>query len=74
MKQFNKIGVTTGGYRGNRAILEQRVIEGFKQPKFEDNLLQLTPESEETQYLNTNNMTTGNYIVLPNAKLESNYY
>lgn len=68
MKQFNKIGVTTGGYRGNRAILEQRVIEGFKQPKFEDNLLQLTPESEETQYLNTNNMTTGNYIVLPNAK------
>lgn len=66
-KQFNKIGVTTGGYRGKRAILEQRVIEGLIKSKFTDNVLQLTAESEETQYLDSTNMATGNYIVLPNA-------
>ena len=67
-KQYNKIGVTTGGYRGNRAILEQRVIEGFEESKFDDGVLQLNPESPETIYLTGNNMAEGYFIVLPNAK------
>jgi len=67
-KQYNKIGVTTGGYRGNRAILEQRVIEGFKVPSFQEGVLQLDPETPQTLYLTSTNMADGNIIILPNAQ------
>lgn len=67
-KIYKKYGVTTDGYRGKRSILEERVIEGLEAAIFTDQLLQLTPESTKTIYLNSNNMSTGSYIVLPNAK------
>lgn len=67
-KQYNKIGVTTGGYRGNRAILEQRVIEGFKVPSFQEGVLELNPETPQTLYLTSTNMADGNIIILPNAQ------
>lgn len=67
-KVYKKYGVTTDGYRGKRSILEERVIEGLKEAIFTDHLLQLTPESTKTIYLNSNNMSVGSYIVLPNAK------
>lgn len=67
-KIYKKYGVTTDGYRGKRSILEERVIEGLEAASFTDQLLQLTPESTKTIYLNSNNMSTGSYIVLPNAK------
>lgn len=67
-KVYKKYGVTTDGYRGKRSILEERVIEGLKEATFADHLLQLTPESTKTIYLNSNNMSVGSYIVLPNAK------
>lgn len=67
-KVYKKYGVTTDGYRGKRSILEERVIEGLKEATFTDQLLQLTPDSTQTIYLNSNNMSVGSYIVLPNAK------
>ena len=67
-KVYKKYGVTTDGYRGKRSILEERVIEGLEEAIFTDHLLQLTPESTKTIYLNSNNMSVGSYIVLPNAK------
>jgi len=67
-KVYKKYGVTTDGYRGKRSILEERVIEGLEAASFTDQLLQLTPESTKTIYLNSNNMSAGSYIVLPNAK------
>lgn len=67
-KIYKKYGVTTDGYRGKRSILEERVIEGLEEADFSDKLLQLTPDSTQTIYLNSNNMSVGSYIVLPNAK------
>lgn len=67
-KVYKKYGVTTDGYRGKRSILEERVIEGLEAASFTDQLLQLTPDSTQTIYLNSNNMSVGSYIVLPNAK------
>ena len=67
-KVYKKYGVTTDGYRGKRSILKERVIEGLEEATFTDHLLQLTPESTKTIYLNSNNMSVGSYIVLPNAK------
>lgn len=67
-KTYKKYGVTTGGYRGERAILQERVIEGLQEVSFMDQRLQLSPTSPQTIYLNSNNMADGNYIVLPNAK------
>lgn len=67
-KQFNRIGATTNGYRGKRAILEQRVIEGFEEADFTDSVLQLNHESAQTQHLTTANAAEGDFIVLPNAQ------
>lgn len=66
-QKYKKIGVTTDGYRGERTVLKERVIEGLIQPTFQNSILQLTPESEQTQYLTTNNTSTGYFIVLPKA-------
>lgn len=66
-QKYKKIGATTDGYRGERAVLEERVIEGFATPNFNSNKLLLTPESEQTQYLTNSNFQNGYYIVLPNA-------
>lgn len=66
-QKYKKIGATTDGYRGERAVLEERVIEGFTTPNFNSNKLLLTPESEQTQYLTNSNFQNGYYIVLPNA-------
>ena len=67
VQQYNKVGVTTDGYRGKRAILEQRVIEGFEKSSFSGTILQLTPDSKQTQYLDSTNMAEGNKIILPSA-------
>lgn len=66
-QKYKKIGVTTDGYRGERTVLKERVIEGLIQPTFQNSILQLTPESEQTQYLTTANTSTGYFIVLPKA-------
>ena len=66
-KTYKKYGVTTGGYRGERAILQERVIEGLEAVAFTDQVLQLEPTSPQTIYLTNNNMASGNYIVLPKA-------
>lgn len=65
--KYKKIGATTGGYRGERAVLKERVIEGLVQPLFTDGILQLTPDSQQTQYLTTSNTSTGFFIVLPSG-------
>ncbi len=67
VKQYNKFAATTDGYRGKRAILNQRVIEGLEQPIFDNGVLLLNSESAKTQYLNNNNMAKGYFIVLPKA-------
>ena len=67
VKQYNKFAATTDGYRGKRAILNQRVIEGLEQPTFNNGVLLLNSESAKTQYLNNSNMTKGYFIVLPKA-------
>jgi len=66
-KTYKKYGVTTGGYRGERAILQERVIEGLEETSFQDQRLQLQPNSAQTIYLTNNNMAEGNYIILPKA-------
>lgn len=67
VKQYNKFAATTDGYRGKRAILNQRVIEGLEQPTFDNGVLLLNSESAKTQYLNNSNMTKGYFVVLPKA-------
>jgi len=67
VKEYKKIGVTTGGYRGERAILQERVIEGLDHPNFEDSRLQLTANSTQTIYLTDTNFSEGFYICLPDA-------
>ena len=67
VKQYNKFAATTDGYRGKRAILNQRVIEGLEQPTFNNGVLLLNSESAKTQYLNNSNMAKGYFIVLPKA-------
>ena len=49
VKQYNKFAATTDGYRGKRAILNQRVIEGLEQPTFNNGVLLLNSESAKTQ-------------------------
>lgn len=66
-KTYKKYGVTTGGYRGERAILQERVIEGLQDATFSDQVLQLEPTSKQTIYLTSDNMADGNYIILPKA-------
>ena len=67
VQTYKKYGVTTGGYRGERAILKERVIEGLTEAGFNDEILQLTADSVQTLVLNSNNMATGYFIVLPDA-------
>lgn len=67
VREYKKIGVTTGGYRGERAILQERVIEGLDHPNFEDSRLQLTANSTKTIYLTDTNFSEGFYICLPDA-------
>lgn len=67
VKQYNKFAATTDGYRGKRAILNQRVIEGLEQPTFDNGVLLLNSESAKTQYLNNSNMAKGYFVVLPKA-------
>lgn len=67
VKQYNKFAATTDGYRGKRAILNQRVIEGLEQPTFNNGVLLLNSESAKTQYLNNSNMAKGYFVVLPKA-------
>lgn len=66
-KVYKKYGVTTGGYRGERSILKERVIEGLEEVSFSNQILQLEPTSPQTIYLTSNNMAEGNYILLPKA-------
>lgn len=65
---YKKIGVTTGGYRGERAVLQERVIEGLEQPTFEDSVLRLTDTTPQTIYLTDSNVGEGYIIILPNAQ------
>ena len=67
VQEYKKIGVTTDGYRGKRAILQERVIEGLSKPSFENNALLLTVDSPKTIYLTNENFSNGYYIVLPDA-------
>lgn len=67
VQTYKKYGVTTGGYRGERAILKERVIEGLADAEFTDEILQLTADSEQTIVLNSSNMAEGYFIVLPDA-------
>lgn len=67
LKKYKKIGVTTQGYRGERLVLEERVIEGFIQPEFETAEYRLSEDSEQTIYLTNDNVQNGYYLILPNA-------
>ena len=68
VKQYKKYGVTTDGYRGDRAILKERVIEGFQEASFTNSVLQLDASSVQTIHLSVNNTSAGYYILLPNAQ------
>ena len=66
--EYKKYGATTDGYRGDRAILDERVIEGFDTPTFTSSVLKLTAESAQTIHLTNDNVTSdSHYIVLPDA-------
>ena len=72
--EYKKYGVTTGGYRGERAVLKERVIEGFDEPTFivessdEGGVLRLTADSAQTIHLTSQNVTSDSqYIILPDA-------
>lgn len=67
-KVYKKYGATTGGYRGERAILKERVIEGLEQSSFDGLSLQLTANAPKTIYLTSQNFGEGQYIILPNAQ------
>lgn len=65
--QYKKIGATTEGYRGKRAVLEERVIQGLKQPTFDNGHLSLTADTPQTLYFKSENISDGNYIILPDV-------
>lgn len=65
--EYHKFAATADGYRGKRAVVEQRVIEGLTRPEFDGTVLTLTVDSEQTQYLDENNTADGYYITLPDA-------
>lgn len=67
VQEYKKIGVTTDGYRGKRAILQERVIEGLEKPSFSNNVFNLSVDSPKTIYLTNENFSNGYYIVLPDA-------
>lgn len=64
---YKKVGVTTDGYRGERAILKERVIQGLEKSSFQDSSLQLTVNSPQTIYLTNENFGEGYFILLPDA-------
>lgn len=66
-QKYKKIGVTTQGYRGERLVLQERVIEGFTSPEFTISEFRLEEDSEQTIYLTNANTQNGYYLVLPNA-------
>lgn len=66
-QKYKKIGVTTQGYRGERLVLQERVIEGFTSPEFTTSEFRLEEDSEQTIYLTNANTQSGYYLVLPNA-------
>ena len=66
-QKYKKIGATTQGYRGERAILEERVIEGFLSPEFTTGEFRIEEDTEQTIYLTDANTQNGYYLVLPNA-------
>ena len=67
-KVYKRYGATTDGYRGQRALLKERVVEGLEKISFTDNTYQLTATSPQTIYLDASNMAAGNRIILPNAQ------
>lgn len=67
-KVYKRYGATTDGYRGERALLKERVVEGLEKISFTDNTYQLTATSPQTIYLDSSNMAAGNKIILPNAQ------
>ena len=67
VQEYKKIGVATDGYRGERAVLKERVIEGLEKSQFEDASLQLDVNSPQTIYLTNDNFAEGYYILLPDA-------
>lgn len=65
--EYKKIGATTDGYRGKRAILEERVIEGLNNnPTFTGNNLILDVNSARTIYFKSN-VEEGDKIILPDV-------
>ena len=65
--KYKRIGATTDGYRGKRAILEERVIEGLNSnPIFIDSKLVLNTDSARTIYFKSN-VEEGNKIILPDV-------
>ena len=65
--KYKRIGATTDGYRGKRAILEERVIEGLNSnPIFVEGKLVLNTDSARTIYFK-NNVEEGNKIILPDV-------
>ena len=67
VKEYKRYGVTTDGYRGERSILKERVIQGFEEGGFTDAVLLLNENSPHTIYLTNSNTADGYYIVLPKA-------
>lgn len=65
--KYKRIGATTDGYRGKRAILEERVIEGLNNnPAFTNDNLILDVNSARTIYFKSN-VEEGNKIILPDV-------
>lgn len=65
--KYKRIGATTDGYRGKRAVLEERVIEGLNNnPIFVEGKLVLNTDSARTIYFK-NNVEEGNKIILPDV-------
>lgn len=65
--KYKRIGATTDGYRGKRAILEERVIEGLNSnPIFVEGKLVLNTDSARTIYFKSN-IEEGNKIILPDV-------
>lgn len=65
--KYKRIGATTDGYRGKRAVLEERVIEGLNNnPTFTNNNLILNVNSARTIYFKSN-VEEGSKIILPDV-------
>lgn len=67
VQTYKKYGATADGYRGSRAILKERVIEGLELSDFSNSVLNLTADSPKTIYLTDTNFGEGFYIILPDT-------